>query len=179
MCGSAAAVLLLLTPVLSGALSSLLPAGPSAVSGAGTSSVSGDSSASGAQGLSSQAAPAVSVPDRDVLFAGAAAVTTPEEFTDALADDTVSAILCEASLYLQDKQAPSEQLEITKPVLISQDCELTSKDALVLGEGGVLWVQGRISGTGCLYTNGGILVADAGSTLHHLVCLKQQADLVV
>ncbi len=182
VCGSAAAVLLLLTPVLSGALSSLLPAGPSAVSGAGASSVSdsasGDSSASGAQDLSSQAAPAVSVPDRDVLFAGAAAVTTPEEFTDALADDAVSAILCEASLYLQDKQAPSEQLEITKPVLISQDCELISKDALVLGEGGVLWVQGKIAGTGCLYTNGGILVADAGSTLHHLVCLKQQADLV-
>ena len=96
----------------------------------------------------------------------------------AIGGGAVPAILCEGQLALQEIQDPSEQMEITKPVLVSEGCELISKGALVLRENGVLWMEGSLAGQGCLYTDGGVFVADKGSEIHYTLCLEQQTDLV-
>ncbi len=164
----AAALVLLLTAALSGVL---FPAPPeeALVSSAGNSPVSGT------ENVSLENAPE---PDRDALFAETVTVSTLEDFRSALTDGAVPAILCEGQLALQEIQDPSEQMEITKPVLVSEGCELISKGALVLRENGVLWMEGSLAGQGCLYTDGGMFVADKGSEIHYTLCLEQQTDLV-
>lgn len=169
VCGGAAAAALILTAVLYG-----LPGAVPAIE-SDTSGVPGNSQPAA---LVSQDASTAPEPDRDALFAEAVTVTTLQEFADALADDAVSAIVCEGALPLQEIQDPSEQLEIQKPVLIAETGELASNGALLLREGGVLWTQGNLAGQGCLYTDGGLVVTDEGSEIRCTICLEQQADLV-
>ena len=97
--------------------------------------------------------------DRDEVFAGAVTVSSPEELTAALTDESVPAVICGT-----DWLGLSGEIEaLTKPLLVPEGSGLGLGGGLRLGENGVLWVEGRVNGGVVLTDGGNLLCSETGT----------------
>ena len=96
--------------------------------------------------------------DRDEVFAGAVTVSSPEELTAALTDESVPAVICDGWIGLG-----GEIEALSKPLLVPEGTDLALTGGLRLGENGVLWVEGRVNGGVVLTDGGNLLCSETGT----------------
>ena len=165
--GGGTAAVLILAAALPGLISSA-PVSENTLPPVSESSAPGDLSAE----------TAVSQLDQDAMFAGAVTVTTPEELVAALADENVPSVICQGDFHLPSALDTAQWLEITKPVLLSQESSLGISSTIVIREGGTVWVEGQVHGAGCIYTCGGTVVTDTQCGIGLPLYLTKDGDLV-
>ena len=130
-----------------------------------------DATGTGTAGPSAAAA----VPERDELFADAATVRTETELIFALADHSIPAVI--VAPHSGDVIFSQPVTELTKPLLISEDTYINIPCALVLREGGVLWVAGEVLGEGTIIADGGALVTEGEAYVDSSVYLLTDNSL--
>ena len=118
---------------------------------------------------------AAAVPERDELFADAATVNTETELIFALADHSVPAVI--VAPHSEDVIFSQLVTELTKPLLISEGTHINNSCALILREGGVLWVAGEVLGEGTIIADGGALVTEGEAYVDSSVYLLTDNSL--
>ena len=114
-------------------------------------------------------------PERDELFAGARTVSSETELIFALADNSVPAVIIATDS--EDVIFSQSVTELTKPLLISEDTYINVPGALILREGGVLWVDGEVRDAGTIVANGGVLVTEGEAYIDSSVYLLTDNSL--
>ena len=107
--------------------------------------------------------------ERDELFADAVTVSSETELIFALADNSVPAVIIAPDS--EDVIFSQPVTELTKPLLISEDTYINIPCALVLREGGVLWVAGEVRDEGSIIADGGTLVTEGAAYIESAVYL--------
>ena len=130
-----------------------------------------DATGTGSVGPSAAAAS----PERDELFADAATVRTETELIFALADHSIPAVI--VAPHSGDVIFSQLVTELTKPLLISEGTHINNSCALILREGGVLWVAGEVLGEGTIIADGGALVTEGEAYVDSLVYLLTDNSL--
>ncbi|MCC8150440.1 MAG: hypothetical protein LIO96_03020 [Lachnospiraceae bacterium] len=120
----------------------------------------------------------VSADDLEAIFAEAGEVTNEEELREAMDADDVSAIILseDADIYISDGI-----LQISKPILIPSNQQLTSAQAIVVVDGGIVDIQGDLSvDQGFLRIAGGSVYVEDGGILNlWKLWVEQEDDLVL
>lgn len=121
--------------------------------------------------------------DREKLFADAVTVTTEQELMEALADKSVPAVICENQIFVdwslgRELRDANGNLEISKPVLVSDGCILEHYSAFDVTQGGVLWAAGTVKGLGAVLTTGGSVIADTTGVVEVPVFLHEQTSML-
>ena len=93
-------------------------------------------------------------PGYDELFADAACADSVTDFAALMSAGYVKAIVVDGSLSLE-----SISVSVTKPVCVPAGSSLENRGGIYIAEGGVLWLEGGLSGGGSVIADGGAYVA--------------------